>query len=527
MSLWEALVDRTTRMRELVRRAQPRAARERTRGRTARRGRPGTRVPRPLALLLVAVALFGVAWALLDPPFQSPDEDVHFSYVQTLAERQALPGSGPNALSDAENGLATATGAGPEELGAAPMQMSTTVDRHYLAQLTHESQSDGGGNNNASGYPPAYYLLDTLGYELAGPQASIIDHFYAASLFSIVFLLLTTIGVWLLAGELTGRRRELQLVAAACVGLWPMVTFISASVNPDALLYASWTWVLWMGVVILRRGLTARRGAAFAGLIALAMLTKASTLALLPAAIFVLAVGMWRLRRRAIQRALIAGGLTLAVFAIPVATWDVAAHLAAHHAGYGQTTVITGPIRSFNIREFLSYVWEYYLPRLPGQQPHYLDLPVISSYPAYEVWVASGWAAFGWVDVWFPHGIYPLFLAITILVGVASAAKLARVTLHNRRSPQLLAQGVPIAIFFALAFIVLLGGLHLSEYNMGGPFNQGRYLFPLAGLAGCAVALALTVLPRRLLPAGVGVVLGGLVVFQFACLGLEAGFYYA
>ena len=512
-------------MRERVLRGLRRAGRAGSRWpKTGKRGaRP--RIPRPLAGLLIAVALFGIAWALLVPPFQAPDEDSHFAYVQTLAEQHALPGSGPQPVSNAVYALVAASGAPVEELGAGPMDMSATVYRTWLAQAPHESQSDGGGANRASGYPPAYYVLETLGYVLAGPHANIADHLYAVRLMSVVWLLLTTIGVWLLAGELTGRRRELQLVAAACVGLWPMVTFISASVNPDSLLYAGWAWVLWAGVVILRRGITPRRAIALAGFTALAMLTKASSIALLPAVAFVLAVGLWRLGRPIVRRALIGGGLALAVLAVALLVAGPG-HLAPG-GWYSHASAITGIGNGFNIREFLSYVWEYYLPRLPGQQPHYLDLPVISSYPAYQVWVASGWAAFGWVDVWFPRGIYALFLAITVLVGVTALAKLAYVSFRARHSSLLMRQGVPIAVFFALAFVVLLGGLHLSEFEAGGPFNQGRYLFPLAGLAGCAVALALTTLPRRVLHAGVGVVLAGLVVLQFACLGLEAASCYA
>ena len=45
-----------------------------------------TRVPVPLRWLVAAVLLAGVSWALLVPPWQAPDEDAHFAYVQTIAE---------------------------------------------------------------------------------------------------------------------------------------------------------------------------------------------------------------------------------------------------------------------------------------------------------------------------------------------------------------------------------------------------------------------------------------------------------
>ena len=483
-------------------------------------------VPRPLAALLVAVALFGVTWSLVVPPWQSPDEDVHFSYVQTLAQRHALPGSGPASVSTAELHSIKATNADSTELGAGQPQWSGLAFTQWLASTRHDSQSDGGGPNTASGYPPAYYAAETLGYALAGPHANVLDHLYAARMFSVIWLLFTTAGAWLLAGELTGRRRPLQLLAAASVGLWPMLVYVSASVNPDSLMYASWAWSLWLGVVIIRRGLTARLAAAFCACVAVAVLTKASSLALVPAAAFVLGLGAWRLGRVALRRAIVAGLVGVVVFAVPFGSWELGTRL-ANRPAFAQVSEATGSgDHPLNLREFASYVWEYYLPRLPGQQEHHFDLPVISSYPAYNVWVATGWAAFGWVTVYFSHGVYPWFLAITLLIGLGALVKLAILAIRHRTSTAL-RNGLAIAVFFGLAVVVLLGGLHLTEYRLRGPTNQGRYLFPVASLAGMAVVGAVTLLPRRLRSGAVGVVLALLVLYQFACLGLVASHYYA
>ena len=55
---------------------------------------PVRKVRRPLLLLLGAVAAFVVAWSLFVPPFQVPDEQAHFGYVQSLAERHERPHGG-------------------------------------------------------------------------------------------------------------------------------------------------------------------------------------------------------------------------------------------------------------------------------------------------------------------------------------------------------------------------------------------------------------------------------------------------
>ena len=48
--------------------------------------------PRSLAALLAVVAIVGVGWALIVPPWQSPDTVAHFAYAQSLAAGLPLPG---------------------------------------------------------------------------------------------------------------------------------------------------------------------------------------------------------------------------------------------------------------------------------------------------------------------------------------------------------------------------------------------------------------------------------------------------
>ena len=59
------------------------------------------------------MAIVGTTWALFVPPWQSPDEIWHFAYVQSLAERGALPKtSGGTAFSSAETLAAQADNSG-------------------------------------------------------------------------------------------------------------------------------------------------------------------------------------------------------------------------------------------------------------------------------------------------------------------------------------------------------------------------------------------------------------------------------
>lgn len=518
-------------------------------GRVAQGGlRAVVAVPPPLVGLLVAVGAFGCAWALIVPAFQGPDEIQHYSYVESLAQRHALPGA-----SSADPGAGAATPRRVEEIVRAPRRQSAnpassavvdTLQRingdgvtagiarpeqspvasdRWREQAGRHSQANGGGVFPGSSYPPLYYAMGTVGYWLA-PGDTVIDHLYAARLWSILWLLGTTAGVWCLIGELTGGRRELQLVGAAGVGLWPMISFMSSVVNPDAALYTAWTWTFWAMARVLLRGLTVRRLLTLGALTAVAVLIKETSVALAVPFAFVVGLGLWRLRRAGRRvwgpPALAAAGLV----ALPLLAL-VGISAVSNRPVLAQATQSLGGLD--NAREFASYVWQYYLPRLPGQELHDLYVPVVSAYPAYTVWVASAWGAFGWVTVYFPRGLYPWFLTITIVVALAAIAQVLRLARAGRPERWMTHRGLPLIVAFGLAAVSLLAGLHLTEFKLQSPTNQGRYLFPLAGLAGAALALAALWVPFRWRTQAIAATIGALVVFQLGALGFVAATYYA
>lgn len=475
--------------------------------------------PRSLIALLAAVFLVAVAWALLVPAFQAPDENAHFGYVQSVADGGRLPGDASRRRFSTEQGLASALLRAGQTQGrrASRPEWDPDVYRRWQRQdgaLTGAARRDGGGDDPASSNPPVYYLYEAVAYVAAG-AGDIFDRLFAMRLASLLWLLVTTAGTWLLAGEVFGRRRALQLTAAAVAGLMPMVTFVSASVSPDAMLYALWTLALWLGVRVIKRGLTPLSGAALLATAGLACSVKATSYALLPAVALALVIGLARARPAPRRAAALVAPAVLA-FAVTFGGWLLAAGLLERPAA---SQVSGAAAAGTNLRELFSFVWQFYLPRLPFQDA-VRELPFGN--PAYHAFIKGGWAAFGWLEVEFPSPVYVVFALITVGVAVAAGLVLWRTRATIDRG---------VAAFFAVTVFALMVGLHWTEYHQlktgQGEFIQGRYLFPLIGLAGLAVANALRLLPRPRRPTGAAVVLAGLLLLQVFSLGLVAERFYA
>lgn len=477
-------------------------------------------IPAPLALLLVVVAIAGVGWALITPPFQSPDEGSHFAYAQSLAQRLALPGD-HNRASYSQDQL-TADFAVQASIrshfsGEMRTNWSTRDYATYLAAAKRDpSRSDGGGPNAASANPPLYYLYADVAY-WASYWGNTFDRLYAMRLWGVSLLLLTVVGAWLLAGEVLGRIRLAQLACATVVGLFPMQTFISTSVSPDAMLVTLWTFALWLATRVITRRLQARDALALCAVTAAAILTKATSYALVPGVVVALFFG-WLGRRSGehpIPKRTVAAAIL--VPALLVLAWIGLSKALGRPVINGILTPAGASARPFLVREFISDVWQYYLPRLPSM------VPLRSTYglPLFDVWLREGWGMFGFLEIEMSNWLYGLLTAITAAVAVVTIGIVAR--FRDRIRLELV--GV-----YALVLVGLVGGLHLTEYRSilagQGPVLQGRYLLPVIGLFGLAVALIVTRVPTRVRGAACGALAAGMLLLQILALATIVQGYY-
>ncbi len=486
--------------------------------------RPGAaRVPLPLLALLLAVLSLGAGWALITPAMQAPDERAHVSYTIWMAATGTLPATGPLGPSTpSEEQLATA--ASNADRAAMQPDVKMTWDRERYAQwqrdaaaLGDEARKDGGAlANPAASNPPLYYLT-TLPAYLAASDSDLFGRLTAMRLISVLWLLGTVVAAWLLAGELLGRRRLLQTAVAGFTGLAPMLLFVSSSVTPDAALFATWGFVLWLGTVILKRGITARRALALCVALGLAIVVKATSYALVPPVLLVLLVGVLRARgtepatRRGLARIVGASVLGLLVTA---GAWLILSRVLGVDA-LAQGADVASSSGDTPLQAFPSYVWQFYLPRLPFMEP----APGIHDWPVWEFFIKGTWGAFGWLEVRFPNWLYVALTALMAALAVLAGRGLWRA----RKRIDWLVPG-----FFVLVAVLLVGALHWTEFHKGGTgFIQGRYLLPLAPVVGAVAVRGLLELPSRWLTPAIGAGLGGLVVLNLLAWGLMLERFYA
>ncbi|MGI8623846.1 MAG: DUF2142 domain-containing protein [Solirubrobacteraceae bacterium] len=483
----------------------------------------------PAARAAVACALaVGATWALLTPPYMVPDEISHVAYVQGLVETGELPVGRPGrpVFSARENTLLAGLHFF-DVIGDESAKPAWTPSEGAAVRAANRSDASRAtlDASSASNNPPLYYLAEAPVYA-ATRGSSMLDQLLPMRLLSVLLGGLTVLFVFLFLRELLPRSPGVWPVGAVAVALQPLFGFVTGGVNADAGMFACGAAALWLMAVVLRRGLTARRGLALGAALAAGVLTKPLFLALVPAGVLALVVAGLRLhapwRRRA---ALVAAGA--AAPAVPVLVYDILGDVISGHPYFPSGVQVaatavqgaTGAPRGLAAtRDELGYVWQLFLPRLGFMNDRFADLPLRVT------WFDGFVGRFGWLDYAFPRwatGV-AVWIAIALLALATATLVRARRALRERWAELLCC---------ALAFAGILAAIGIQQYNAsisGQPgITQARYLLPALALYGALVALAARGLGRRAVPY-VGVALVVLAaVHEVAAMILTITRYYA
>jgi 4-amino-4-deoxy-L-arabinose transferase-like glycosyltransferase len=466
------------------------------------------RIPVEAWICAAVACLNAVAWSLVTPLFQVPDEPDHIAYVQQLAENGKPPLAGNAPYSPEEEVVL-------DDLHFAQITLiagkGTTIARraeqlameHDLGRVEHDSPTREESAGVAAGEPPLYYALEAVPF-YAGSWGSLLDRLILMRLASALIAGFTGLFAYLFLLEALPAVSWSWLIGGLGVALFPLLGFMSGAVNPDALLFAVSAALFYSLARAFRHGFSTAAAAALGGLIAAGLLTKLNFIGLLPGTAIGALILILRVARTSRRAAVVRAALLAAVAAGPVAT-DILFNLASGRPWFGVlSSAASQTSHHGSALGELSYIWQMYLPALPWMTHDFAGISMIR-----QVWFNGLVGDYGWLETFFPEWVYDLALipAGLILILAARAVLIARGALRGR---------LPELAVYSLMVVGLTGLIGADGY-LGypedvGSYTQARYLLPLLVLGGAVLTLAARGGGRRWGP----VVGAAIVVLVFA-----------
>jgi 4-amino-4-deoxy-L-arabinose transferase-like glycosyltransferase len=287
-------------------------------------------------------------------------------------------------------------------------------------------------------------------------------------------------------------------------------------VNPDSMLVTVWAAFLFLAARMVMRGPSARRLAGLAVVVAVSLLTHGRGIAIVPPALLAVLLAFDRHRPGRQRGVRIAGAAV-----VLLAAWLLWSALSGHGLPGPYGGEINVPPEARHPGQFLSFVWQFYLPKLPFMGPR-----LGPAYGFNQVYIV-GWLGgrFGSLDTLFSQQVYDLVQALVfsaLLLGCVAVVTHAR-ALRVRWDVVVLlvATAFSLVLFLHFASFRALS----TEVDKVDPLIVGRYLLPLTPLYGIAVAALAGAAGRRSLQAG-GLALGLALVLQLGALGLALARFY-
>jgi Predicted membrane protein (DUF2142) len=448
------------------------------------------RTSRSTAWLCALVAcLNAVCWSLVTPPFQVPDEPEHVAYVKQIAENGRLPTSGGRLSREEETALEDLrlqTVAQEPEYQPISSRAQQETLQHNLppGESAPEPGSESAGV--AASQPPLYYALQAIPYTL-GADGTLLDRLALMRLLSALMGGLTALFAFLFVREALPGAPWAWVVGGLGVALVPLLGFMSGAVNPDAMLYAVTAALFYCLARAFRMGLTRGRALVLGAVVAVGLLTKLNFLGIAPGALLGLTLLSVRAARTVGRTAYAWLALALTIALTPAFLY-VAGHLASGEPALGIVSSALGTTHGSALAE-LSYIWQLYLPRLPGMHDDFAGL-----FTARQIWLKGYVGLYGWIDTTFPNWVYTLALIPAILI----LAMCARGVVMRWESLRARTQELLVYCAMAVGLMVLIGADSYRAFPaIDAEYGEARYLLPLLPLLGLVLALAARGAGRR------------------------------
>jgi hypothetical protein len=409
-----------------------------------------------IQIIVVLFIVLASLYSLTTPLFETPDEPSHFAYIKALVDGRGFPVP-PIAIADDQ---------AAQESSQPPLFYVTAS---FAIKLFAPNTSD------FSGYLTRNPSFPYLANESTNDNKNVFVHaapedfpytgtvlaVHIARLVAMLFGAITVLATYGLAREIFPDRKPIALIAASIVAFTPQFIFISGAASNDTSAAAMCAVTLWLTARVLQRGFTLRRSIILSIVLSLALLSKASAIALVP-----LIAGVIIFWNPIERRLIFAARLKWTVFIAGLA-------LALTAPWYLRTWSLFGDL--FGITPHLGTPWAR--PAAISIGAAFTQLPgAITSY----------WLAFGWGNIIMPDWIYLLLnvLAVGGLIGVA---------IWLRREANLLPKWIAVIliIWAAIIFAALIRWVQLLNAPLG------RLIFPAISALSILIAVGWGELSRR------------------------------
>jgi hypothetical protein len=481
--------------------------------------RPAVRRVPKAAWACGAVAwLSAASWSIVMAPFQVPDEPAHFAYAQQLAETGRPPSTSSVRYSPEELVALKDLDHNEVRYNVLHGTISTPAQQRALEHdLAQPLPRHGEGAGVATAQPPLYYALQTIPYRLAS-SGNLLERLALMRLLSALMAGLTGLFAFLFLREALPGVPWAWTVGALGVALFPMVGFMSGAVNPDSMLCAVSTALFYCLARAFRRGFSTGDAVAIGVVTAVGFLTKLNFVGLVPGLVLALIVLTLRGARSGDRSAYRSLAIAAAIGASPVCVYALV-NLLSRRSTLGLASGAADLVGKHGspLGE-VSYIWQFYLPRLPGMAHDFPGLLMT------RLWFDRTVGLYGWLDTTFPTWVYNAAVVPAGLIAVLCVCALIanRVELR-RRIWELFVYAT-----MGLGLLALIGVDSFLEFPArAGGYSEPRYLLPLAVLGGAVLTLAARGAGRRWGPA-VGALLVVLILGHdiFSQLLTIARYYY-
>ena len=399
-------------------------------------------IPRwALPVLLGCFALLALAYSVVTPAFETPDEIWHYAFIQHVASGQGLPIATPNTTARFRQQGTQSPG---YYLAAAALTWwidQSDFPAIYARQNPHAAigRADLNGNINR-----LIHHADE-GWPWQGALLAL----HITRIFSVVLGVLTLWASYRTVSLLLGTRAA--LLGTATLAFTPQFIFISAAASNDNMVNACAALVIWQLVALVIAPPTARtrvrRFALLGVLLGVAAISKLSALGLIGVAGLVILGIAWHARS---WRVIIDAALWVALPIALLAGWWFVRNIMLY-------------------ADLLAWqMWEANI--LLRVVPADVQTIINESGSLFQ----SYWGLFGWLNLPYPAWVYTYFGVISLIIAIGCLVALVQ---HRQRLTKIDARWIAVGILLLWLLLLIISWL---RFMIVAPAAQGRYFFPAA-----------------------------------------------